>query len=357
MANVLDEGFDAALTGSAEDGIFGLPVTLDEARLVYIPVPWEATTSYGNGASQGPDAILRASPQLDLFIPGVADHFRRGFYLDEADTNIIALNATAKPLAEAVQDALESAGNLDNRPDLEAARAQVNAASLEVNRLVYERASALDAQGKMLAVIGGDHASPYGLIRFLSEKYQGHFGILHVDAHLDLRASYQGFQFSHASIMANVMALPQAPRALVQVGIRDFCKEEYDTAQGDERITVFYDEALKENLYQGETFAAMTANIVSALPEKVYISFDIDGLKPELCPHTGTPVAGGLEFEQARYLLKTLVQSGREIIGFDLCEVCPNPHNPADEWDGNVGARILFLLSTWMLESKKSGCP
>jgi agmatinase len=83
--------------------------------------------------------------------------------------------------------------------------------------------------------------------------------------------------------------------------------------------------------------------ILDCLPEKVYISFDIDGLDPKLCPHTGTPVPGGLELEEAFYLIKEVARSGRQIIGFDLCEVAPGN----DQWDGNVGARVLYRLASW----------
>jgi len=346
--------FDPSLTGSAADGIYGIATTQKDAALVYVPVPWEVTTSYGNGTSRGPEAILQASPQLDLFVRGADNHYQKGFHLQAANEEIVALNRSFKVVAERIQEVLEQDGRLTS-DELLAVREDVNVASARVNEWVYQQCRSLGEMGKQVAVIGGDHSSPYGLIRYLGEKHQGDFAVLHVDAHLDLRDAYQGFQFSHASIMRNVMALPQAPRALVQVGIRDFCEEEAQFAAGDPRIQVFYDEDIKARLYEGDTFAAIVDDVIAALPEHVYISFDIDGLRPDLCPHTGTPVAGGLEFEQAQYLIKTLVRSGRRIIGFDLCEVCPNPEDAADEWDGNVGARILFMLSTWMLESQKGG--
>ena len=352
MSTTSTPQFDPALTGSADDGIFGIATTVDEAALVYIPVPWEVTTSYGSGASGGPEAILRASPQLDLYLRGLANHYQKGFHLDAANPEISDLNTSCKPLAEAIQSELESNGNLAAAPELEAQRQQVNAASHRLNDLVYQRCRELDAEGKHLAAIGGDHSSPYGLIRFVADKYRGDFGVLHIDAHHDLRDAYQGFEFSHASIMHNILALANGPSRLVQVGIRDFSEAEAELAAGDERVAVFYDEDIKARLYGGATFADIVRDIVEALPRRVYISFDIDGLKPELCPATGTPVAGGLDFEQARYLIAAVVNSGRRIVGFDLCEVCPNPRYPEDEWDGNVGARILFLLSSWMMESQ-----
>ena len=344
--------FDPALTGSADAGLFGIATDLDSSRLVLIPVPWEATTSYGSGACLGPDAIRRASPQLDLFVRGLANHYQQGFHLLEESAEIAELNRHAKALAEAVQEHLEAHGSLAERPDLEEAREQVNAASQRVNDLVYQQCRVLDEAGKLFALVGGDHSSPYGQIRYLAEKHRGDFGVLHIDAHHDLRDGYQGFRFSHASIFHNVMAMDCAPARLVQVAIRDFSEEECLRAAGDSRISVFYDADIKDDRYAGKPFAATVAAIVEALPRQVYVSFDIDGLRPDLCPHTGTPVAGGLEFDEARYLIAALVRSGRRIIGFDLCEVCPNPDNPGDEWDGNVGARILFLLASWMMESQ-----
>lgn len=343
--------FDPSLTGSAEAGIFGIATREQDARLVYVPVPWEVTTSYGGGTANGAAAIRQASPQLDLFVRELPDYYQQGFYLRDESPEIRALNEKYKPLAQAIQQHLEDAGSLAGRDDLRVALDAVNEASRRVNDIVYEQCKKLDQAGKLCALVGGDHSSPLGLIRYLSEKYQGRFGVLHIDAHHDLRDSYQGFEFSHASIMHNVMQLPHAPARMVQVGIRDFCEEEAQLAEADRRIQAFYDEDIKDWMYGGRPFADIVDEMIANLPMDLYVSFDIDGLRPDLCPHTGTPVAGGLEFEQARFLIKELVRSGRRIIGFDLCEVCPNPENADDEWDGNVGARVLFMLSSWMLES------
>lgn len=353
MSGPLMKEHDYALTGSADEGIFGIPSSPESAALVYIPVPWEVTTSYGDGTAQGPSAILNASPQLDLFTPGVNNHYQSGFSLLTADENIARLNAQFKPVAKQIQAVLETEGSLRQHSKLAEAQAAINRASEAVNEAVYRQAQAFDREGKAVALIGGDHSSPLGLIRYLGEKYQGQFGILHIDAHMDLRDAYQGFTYSHASIMHNVLALDKAPQALVQVGIRDFCEEEYNKTREDNRIRVFFDETLREALYGGRSFAQVADEIVNSLPSRVYISFDIDGLKPEFCPGTGTPVPGGLDYEEARFLIRALVKAGKEIIGFDLCEVAPRPDHPDDEWDGNVGARVLFTLSTWMMESRQ----
>jgi agmatinase len=199
----------------------------------------------------------------------------------------------------------------------------------------------------MVAMVGGEHSVPLGYIRALSEQHE-RFGILQIDAHADLRKSYEGFTYSHASIMYNVLKLPAVGR-LVQVGIRDYSHDEVNLmkrAMG--RVIAFLDEDIKERLYNGKTWDSICDEIVGQLPKEVYISFDIDGLDPKLCPHTGTPVAGGLEFHQAVHLIKKVALSGRIIIGFDLCEVAGGD----DDWDANVGARILFHLCNWCAVSQ-----
>ena len=110
------------------------------------------------------------------------------------------------------------------------------------------------------------------------------------------------------------------------------------------RVKTFFDRDLKHAQYEGKTWAQQVEEIIATLPENIYISFDIDGLDPKLCPNTGTPVAGGFEFEQAAYLIQQVAKSGKKIIGIDLNEVSPGE----DEWDANVGARMLFRMCNLM---------
>ena len=143
--------------------------------------------------------------------------------------------------------------------------------------------------------------------------------------------------------------IPQLKK-LVQIGIRDFCEEEWDYIQkSEQRIVTYFDKDIKERLYEGQTWQLIVTEIIAQLPQKVFISFDIDGLDPKLCPHTGTPVQGGFETEQIFYLLKKLLESGRHIIGFDLNEVGVSPN----EWDENVGARCLFKLCNTLIASNQ----
>jgi agmatinase len=225
---------------------------------------------------------------------------------------------------------------------------KINEASENLNIYVKSTAQKWLKEKKIVGLLGGDHSTPLGLLRALGEQYD-RFGILQIDAHADLRKAYEGFTYSHASIMFNALKLPSIGR-LVQVGIRDYCDEELRVIERSMgRVTTYFDEDVKAQLYQGKSWENICDKIIQDLPEHVYISFDIDGLNPKLCPNTGTPVAGGLEFEQAIYLLKKLVRSGRKIIGFDLSEVAPAPDN---DWDANVGARLLYQLCNWAAVSQ-----
>ena len=227
-------------------------------------------------------------------------------------------------------------------------RTSINAECEKLNGWVKTKALTYLDKNKIVGLIGGDHSTPLGLMQALAEKHES-FAILQIDAHADLRDTYEGFQYSHASIMFNAIKIPQVSR-LVQVGIRDYCQAEYDLIRGSKgRIVTFFDRDMKQEQYEGITWGGICKNIIAELPDDVYLSFDIDGLDPKLCPNTGTPVAGGLEFEQVLMLLEKLVDAGKRIIAFDLNEVAPG----GNEWDANVGARLLYRISN--LAAKSNG--
>jgi agmatinase len=195
-------------------------------------------------------------------------------------------------------------------------------------------------QGKLVGLVGGDHSTPLGFFRAQAARHP-EFGLLHIDSHMDLRKAYEGFTFSHASIMRNALAIPQIT-TIVQVGIRDFCEEENEVVLKEkDRVRVHAHAELRREQFNGTGWTRQCDRILSALPEKVHVSFDVDGLDPSLCPHTGTPVPGGFSFEEASWLLARIHESGRRVIGFDLVEVAPGR---GDEWDANVGARMLWQL-------------
>ncbi len=348
MTNIQDGKFDPISTPPSESGLFGLNSSAADAALHLIPVPWEVTTSYGRGTSNGPAAILRASRQVDLFDLELGEAWRAGYFMHEIPETWSDRNRLLK---EKAQELLEFSENSETSESSETMLAEINQASAELNNWVEELASKSLALGKIVGVIGGDHSAPFGLIRAIHKKFQGEFGILHIDAHADLRNAYQGYDHSHASIMHNVIEqIP--PKVLVQVGIRDFCREEYDYSEARRskkdvgRIVTHYDRNLKKRLFAGESFDAIVQSIISDLPQNVYISFDIDGLDPALCPSTGTPVPGGFSFDQAASIISALATSGKRIVGFDLNEVS-EPEPGESEWDANVGARLLFKLCGW----------
>jgi agmatinase len=222
-----------------------------------------------------------------------------------------------------------------------------------LNALVEGEVGRWIEKQKLVGAIGGDHGSVYGAIAATCRAHRG-VGILHLDAHADLRVAFEGFTFSHASIMDNVVRLPGLGR-LVQVGLRDLSEEEVGRIEGSNGLIVaHYDHELHRAQASGVPFAYLCRRIAEELPQEVYLSFDIDGLDPALCPHTGTPVPGGLSFAQVNLLLACVVESGRRIVGFDLNEVVPGPDG--DEWDANVGARLLYKMVGWMLKSQPPAC-
>jgi len=331
-----------------ELGIFGLPVSEETSKIILLPVPWEVTTSYGVGASNGPKIINDASFQVDLFDIETKNAYQVGYFMRDIPSFMLKKNKIMKAKAQEVVQMLEFglSSNVDNKR-IAKLQTEINSACEEMTEWVYTQSKEILNSGKFLGLVGGDHSTPLGAIRALSEKLKGDFGILHIDAHADLRCAYQGFNQSHASIMYNVMTSDFKPKKLVQVGIRDFCEEEFDFIKHHpQNIKTFFDLDNKRRMMKGTLWSQIVDEIIQALPQNVYISFDIDGLEPNLCPNTGTPVAGGLTFDQAFYLFSAIAESKKKIIGFDLNEVSSG-ENENSEWDGNVGARMLFKLCGW----------
>jgi agmatinase len=340
--------FDPNSAATAGSGIFGLPFKEKDAQLVYLPVPWEATTSYGGGTSNAPSAILEASYQVDLYDWDVLKPYEAGLYMKPLSKDILAWNKAGKAAAQKI---IKAGGDAGKDKALRAALHTVNELSGRVNDFVYDETSALLDAGKLVGVIGGDHSVPYGAIKAAAERHPG-LGLLHFDAHHDLRKAYEGFTHSHASIFYNVLQDIKQVSKLVQVGIRDFSESEIEYAKEQgQRVKAYYDGDLTRRKFSGQAWTYLCNEIVEHLPEQVWVTFDIDGLDPRFCPHTGTPVPGGLDFKEANFLLGTLVRSGRTIVGFDLNEVSPGP--AGDEWDANVGARLLYKLTAWTLASQE----
>lgn len=324
---------------------FGFPSSIEEANLIYLSVPWDVTTSYGEGTAKGSQAILEASYQLEWYDFDYPDIWQAPRATIPISSEIEQKNRELRSLAKKAIQHLEDGGGTSDEA-IATELQTVNQGSRELNDWVYQQTQQLIEQNKLIGLVGGDHSVPLGYMKALAERYQS-YGILQIDAHADLRNGYEGFIYSHASIMYHALQIP-AITHLIQVGIRDVCQAEIELIQTDNRIVAFDDWQLKDNAFLGMTWGQQCQEIVTKLPDRVYISFDIDGLSPEFCPNTGTPVPGGLQFNEAIYLLREVVKAGKTIIGFDLCEVAPGN----DEWDGNVGARLLYKLSNLAIASQ-----
>ncbi len=340
--------FDPNSVGLKTNNIFGLPFKEDEAALVLLPVPWEVTVSYRQGTARGPENIFDASMQIDLYDPDVVDGWKKGFHMLPVDKNIRKKSDFLRQCAELIISHLTEGGSVEANGQLCSKLQGINEGGEMMCNWVQEMTARLLKEGKKVGLIGGDHSTPLGFIKALAEIHP-EFGVLQIDAHADLRNAFEGFTYSHASIMYNVLNMVPQVKKLVQVGVRDYCDEELEVIQSSNgRVETFFDKNIKEQQYEGTTWKQICLNIIDKLPQKVYVSFDIDGLDPKLCPNTGTPVPGGFELEQVFYLFKQLKLSGRELIGFDVNEVSTGIQT-ADNIDAIVGARALYKLCNFMV--------
>ena len=281
----------------------GRHLPYDQSRLVVLPVPYEGTVSYGHGAALGPQAILDASEQLEM-------------YDEELD-------------ACPDQQGIFTLPALSARETPEAMMADI-----------YQAVLPHVQKDKLVFLLGGEHSVSYGAFRALLEARGGKpFSVLQIDAHADLRANYQGSPHSHASIMARAVDLGLS---LVQVGIRAVCQEERDFMRS---------KGLEANVFWGHQLAALpldewVGQVVQRLGPEVYISLDIDGLDPSIVPATGTPVPGGLGWYPTLSLLRAVCQA-RRIVGLDLVELAPQPpHSQASEF---LAARLAYKMMGYAL--------
>jgi agmatinase len=341
--------FDPNAAAPPDAGLFGLEPDPDRAAAVVVPVPFDATTSYRTGAAAGPELVRRASHQVDLFDRQFGNFWERGIHGQEPHPELLGLQAQAFPRARRV---VAVGGRVAGDPGLEADLAAVNAAGAALNRRVRELAAEVLDSGRLPVLLGGDHAVPFGAIEAAAAAHPG-LGVLHFDAHADLRQRYEGFEWSHASILRNVVERLDGVRHVVQVGIRDLCEEESDwIAAHPRRISTLFDDQWAAARLDGADLRALVRAQLAFLPQDVYLTFDVDGLDPALCPATGTPVPGGLSWAEAMLWLEELARSGKRIVGLDLVEVSGGPvagastagEDTPDPWDAIVGARLLYRL-------------
>jgi len=339
--------YDPNSVSNPNNNIFGMPTNEEESRLVIIPVPWEVTVSYGSGTSRAPEAISKASMHVDLFDAEMPDAWKEGFYMRPSDKKILMKSDYLRKEAELYIDYISKGDEVSANQFMCKTLKEVNEGGVFLNNWVYEQTKVLMAKGKLVGILGGDHSTPLGYMKAIGEKH-GNFGILQIDAHCDLRDTYEGFNYSHASIMYNALKeIPEVER-VVQVGIRDYSQVEWEYIKNSNyKVVTYFDKDIKQRQFEGETWKQIADEIVSRLPDKVFISFDIDGLDRKLCPHTGTPVPGGFEMEEVFFVFKKVLESGRKLIGFDLSEVGISD----TDWNSNVGARVLFKLCNLLVTS------
>lgn len=346
--------YDPNCVSNPNNNIFGLPTSEDDARLVIVPIPWEVTVSYGAGTARAPEAIFKAALQVDLFDPEVPEGWKHGYYMRQIDRKVLMKSDYLRKEAELYIDYISKGEDVSANQFMSKTLKEVNEGGHFLKGWVYDQTKVLLERGKLVGILGGDHSVSLGFMKAMAEKH-GDFGILQIDAHCDLREAYEGFIYSHASIMYNVLNEIDAVKKIVQVGVRDYGGDEWAyLKKNTDRIETYFDRDIKNRQYEGGTWKDIAEEIVSKLPQKVYISFDIDGLDRKLCPHTGTPVPGGFEIQEVFYLFRKVIESGRELIGFDLVEVGLNSEN---DWNANVGARVLFKLCNLMVKANCKNAP
>lgn len=289
------------------EAIYGRLSSWEEAQLVLVAVPWEGGVSFRRGTAQAPALIRSVSSQIDYYRSEMPTLEQVGLFWAEPEAPFAGGGSVDATYAEQVLPYVEQ---------------WVEAALLA---------------GKPFGLVGGDHSIPLGAHRRL-QAYTDGYGILHIDAHADLRAQYEGLYYSHATILHHALELPKVERA-VAVGIRDWAQEEAALAQKlSPRLIVYEMRRLSQATLLGRPWSETVREIISLLPEKVYLSLDVDALEVSYVPHTGTPVPGGLRYEELFFLIESLRNSGRQLIGFDLCET------GGHELDAIVSAHLLYRL-------------
>lgn len=344
--NTLDT-FDPNGVGLDNGAYFGLPFTPDEARLVLISAPWDVTVSYGTGTSEAPDAIIEASMQLDLYDALSPGAWRFGIATADIDYSLLETSQRLRSDAERVIRHLEEGGSVADDAVCRKIR-RVNEGCVQMNENIRAQARAWLAQGKLVGLVGGDHSTPYGLVQALGERGEG-FGILHIDAHCDLRRAYEGFEYSHgvdhvqrAARRAAGGADRRGRRARLlrrRGGTGTF----FGTHPHVRRHAALRGSLRRRNMgcdlppHRGRTARTGLCQLRHRRPVG------------RILPPYRYARRRRLTFNQAVYLLHETVRSGRRIIGFDVVEVVPRPGSSID---ASTGARILYKLCGLTLKSE-----
>ena len=321
-------------------GLFGRFTSYEDSKMIVLAVPWDATVSFKGGARHGPYITAKASSNMDFFSLDAPDVRDQGIHLKPPPPFLKQLNQQTREKALPILALEEQAPG----PCPPALIQNINTACEKMIAYVYEEAQKAHKKNKLFCLLGGDHSVSEGALKWVGETLKGDFGLLHIDAHADLRASYQGLKYSHASVMHNVMHSRFPPKKLVQAGVRDYCKPEFELINSHPSIHTFFDSQIKTSLFEGGCFKDIADSIIKPLPQKVYISVDVDGLTPSLFAHTGAPVPGGFSFEEFCYLISRLSAAKRTIIGFDIVETADPFDGQRYLPDGSYAARLLYFL-------------
>ncbi|MBI3211245.1 MAG: agmatinase [Simkania negevensis] len=269
------------------------------SKIVILPVPFDQTTTYQQGADQGPQALIEASRNLELYdIETDSEVYRKGIYTAPA-----VKQKKSQKMLEAV----------------------------------YEKVNEFLQLGKFVVTLGGEHSISFAPIKAHLEQF-GPLSILQFDAHSDLIEAYEGDPYSHASVMARVKELP-AVANIVSVGIRSMAQEE--RAALDPECTFF-----AHNLYEDFHWVE---KVLEKLHPLVYVTFDLDVFDCSLMPSTGTPEPGGLSWHQATKCLREVARR-REIVGFDIVELCPIPYLVAPNY---LAAKLVYKLLSYIFDQRK----
>lgn len=265
--------------------------TLGSSRIVILPVPFDGTSTWGKGADLGPQAIIEASNNMEI-------------YDIETDTEVHLLGIhTAEPV------------HVDSNPE-------------SMTGTVYKEVKKYLNKNKFTVTLGGEHSVSIGAIQAHAEKYQD-LTIVQIDAHADLRDEYLGSKYNHACVMARAREF--AP--CVQIGIRSMSVEEsFVVEQG----RIFYARDINDN----ETWKY---DMLSVLSNNVYITFDLDAFDPSIMPSTGTPEPGGLLWFQTIEILRRISEKSN-IVGFDVVELAPNPDLKAPDF---LASKLIYKLLTY----------
>ena len=317
----------------------------DEAKLVVVSVPWSVTSDYGHGAAYTPDAIIEVSNRKDLYDIRRDISYYGAVATAEIDYNIQECSGRLGHEAERIALSIEESDTIGERTLSRIER--VNIGFGEMQASVYRQVRRIAKSGKQVAVVGGDQSVAFGAVKALSE-YHKSIGVLNIDAHADLKQENVPYIYSHTTVMRNIAEeLPHVER-IVGVGVRDIAHDELAFASANDKIKLFFSEELAARRFEGETWGKICDELCEALPEKVYISFDIDALKIEFCHNTNAPVPGGMTFDEVIYLINRVVATGHTIVGFDITEVVPNLDNAMD---ANVASRLLGKMIVATLNS------